>query len=116
MSTLTADDDQGAPPPKSSLGAWLLRKAQALQSAIDGLKRNAAANHAEIIKLQRLVEQLRGEAERSAKVQVIQTVELEQVRQLVKQTQQQLSGVRISRGTHKARAEKLLQDLEDQLN
>jgi hypothetical protein len=83
---------------------------------MDGLKRNAATDRAEIIKLQRLVDQLRAEAERSAKVQVIQTVELEQVRQLVKQTQQRLSGVRISRGIHKARAEKLLQDLEDRLN
>ncbi len=116
MGNFTPDDYQGAPPPKSSLGAWLLRQAHAVQSAIDSLTRDAASDHADIVKLQRLLDQLLAEAERSRKVQTAQTVELEQIRQLAKQTQRQLSGVKISRGIHKSRAQKLLQDMEHRLN
>jgi hypothetical protein len=62
------------------------------------------------------VDQLFAEAERSAKVQVAQSVELEQARQLAKRTERKLSGVKISRGIHKARAQKLLHDMEHRLN
>jgi len=109
-------DYQGAPPPKSSLGAWLLKQARDLRTTIDSLTRDAASDHGEIVKLQGLVDQLLAEAERSTKVQAAQAVELEQVRQLAKRTQQQLSGVKISRGIHKARAQKLLNDMEHRLN
>jgi hypothetical protein len=68
------------------------------------------------VKLQGLVDQLLAEAERSTKVQAAQAVELEQVRQLAKRTQQQLSGAKISRGIHKARAQKLLNAMEHRLN
>jgi hypothetical protein len=49
-------------------------------------------------------------------VQASQGAELEQVRQLAEQTQRQLSGVKISRGMHKAKAQKLLQDMQHRLN
>jgi uncharacterized protein YpiB (UPF0302 family) len=74
------------------------------------------SDHNEIVKLQGLADQLLAEATRSAKVLESQGVELEEVKQLAKQTQKQLNGVKISRGIHKARAEKLLQDLENRLN
>src|SRR5271169_3297910 len=109
-------DYQGAPPAKSSLGACLLNQARDLRTTIDSLTRDAASDHGEIVKLQGLVDQLLAEAERSTKVQAAQAVELEQVRQLAKRTQQQLSGVKISRGIHKARAQKLLNDMEHRLN
>jgi hypothetical protein len=69
-----------------------------------------------MVELRGLVDQLLAETKRSAKVQAAQTVELEQVRQLAKRTQQQLSGVKISRGIHKSRAQKLLRDMEHRLN
>jgi hypothetical protein len=109
-------DYQGAPPPKSSLGVWLLKQARELRTAIESLTTDAAIDHAEIVELRGIVDQLLAETERSAKVQAAQAVELVQVRQLAKQTQQQLSGVKISRGIHKARAEKLLHDMEGRLN
>jgi hypothetical protein len=110
------DRYQGAPPPKSSLGAWLLRQAHAVQNAIDGVTKDVASDRAEIVKLQALVDQLLAEAERSVKVSAAQALELEQIKQLARQTQRQLSSVKISRGIHRARAEKLLHDMEHRLN
>ena len=110
------DPYQGAPPPKSSLGAWLLRQAHAVQNAIASLTKDVASDRAEILKLQVLVDQLLAETERSVKVSAAQALELEQIKQLAQQTQRQLSGVKISRGIHKARAEKLLHDMEHRLN
>jgi hypothetical protein len=109
-------DHKGPPPPKSSLGAWLLREARDLRAAILGLTDDAASDNNEIVKLQGLVDRLIAEATRSFKVLESQGVELEQVKQRAKQTQKQLSGVKISRGIHKARSQKLLQDFENQLN
>jgi hypothetical protein len=109
-------DYEGAPPPKSSLGSWLLKQARDLRAAIESLAGDVAADHDEVDKLRGLVDQLLAEAERSAKVQAVQAVELEQVKQLAKQTRQQLNGVKISRGIHKARAQKLVRDMEHRLN
>lgn len=109
-------DYQGAPPPKSSLGARLLKQAHDLRAAIGALTSGAAADHGEIEKLKLLVNQLLAEAGRSAKVQASQGAELEQFRQLAEQTQRQLSGVKISRGIHKAKAQRLLQDMQHRLN
>jgi hypothetical protein len=74
------------------------------------------AGRGEIEKLKLLVNQMVADAGRSAKVQASQGAELEQVRQLAEQTQRQLSGVKISRGVHKAKAQKLLQDMKRRLN
>ena len=111
-----SDDYQGAPPPKSSLGAWLLRQASDLRTVIDNLTTDAAGDHAEIVKLQGLVDQLLEEAERSKKVQAAQVAELEQVKELTSQTAKRLNHVKISRGMHKAKAQKLLHDIEHRLN
>jgi hypothetical protein len=105
-----------APPPKSSLGAWLLKQAYDVRAAISALTNNAAVDGEEIEKLRVLVDQLLAEAERSAKVQAAQGVELEQVRRVTEETQRQLNGVKISRGLHKAKAQKLLQDMQHRLN
>ena len=107
---------QGPPPPKSSLGAWLLTQAHAVQNAIDSLTKDVASDRTEIAKLQALVDQLLAEAERSVKVSAAQALELEQIKQLAQQTQRQLSVVKISRGIHKAKAQKLLHDMEHRLN
>jgi hypothetical protein len=107
---------QGAPPPRSSLGAWLLEQANGFRTTINALTSDTANDHAEIEKLKGLVDRLLSEAERSTKVEAAQAAELEQVKQLAKQTQRQLSGLKISRGVHKAKAQKLLQDLESRLN
>jgi hypothetical protein len=82
----------------------LVRQAHDLRTAIDNLTTDAADEHAEIVKLQGLVDQLLVEAERSKKVQAAQAVELEQVKQLANQTAKQLNRVKISRGMHKAKA------------
>jgi hypothetical protein len=84
--------------------------------AIDTLTSGAAADRGEIDELKPLVNQLIGEAERSAKVQTAQGTELERVRQLAEQAQRQLTGVKISRAMHKAKAQKLLQDMRHRLN
>ena len=107
---------QGAPPPKSSLGAWLLKQVRELRTTINALTNDAVVDRGEIKSLKDLVNQLLAEAERSAKVQAAQGVELEQVRRVAQQTQRQLNSVKISRGMHKAKAQKLLQDMEHQLN
>ena len=111
-----APDYQGVAPPKSSLGAWLLKQAHDVRAAINALTNDAAVDRDEIEKLKVLVNQLLAEAERSAKVQAAQGVELEQVRRVAQQTQRQLNSVKISRGMHKAKAQKLLQDMEHQQN
>src|SRR5689334_13701260 len=107
---------EGASPPKSSLGAWLLKQARDVREVITTLTTDAAADRGETAKLRETVERLLAEAKRSEKVQAAQGVELEQVKQAVKQTQRQLAGLKISRGIHKARAQKVLQDMEDRLN
>lgn len=111
-----ASDYQAAPPPKGSLGAWLLKQAQDVRAAIEALISGADAASSEIDKLNLLVDQLLAEAERSAKVQAVQGAELEQVRRVAEQTQRQLSGIKISRGMHRARAQKLLHEMQHQLN
>jgi hypothetical protein len=116
MDERVSSNYQGATPPRRSLGAWLLEQANGFRAAIDALTRDTANDHAEIEKLNGLVDQLLSEAKRSAKVEAAQAAELEQVKQLAKQTQRQLSGLKISRGVHKAKAQKLLEDLENRLN
>lgn len=95
---------------------WLLSQARELRAAVDELIQEVTADRGETEKLKRLVQQLVAEAQRSAKVQTAQAAELEQVRQLAKETQRQLNGVKISRGIHKVKAQKLLQDLENRVN
>ena len=109
-------DYQGVPPPKSSLGAWLLKQAHELREAIEALTSAAATDRSDTEKLKLLVNQLLVEAERSAKVQAAQGAELEQVRQLAEQTQRELTRAKISRGIHKAKAQKLVQDIQHRLN
>jgi hypothetical protein len=116
MEKVASPNYRSAPPPKSSLGAWLLEQAHDLRGAITALTSGAAGDRAEIDKLKVLVDQLLAEAERSTKVQAAQGVELEHVKRLAKQTHRQLNGMKISRGMHKAKAQKLLQDMENQLN
>jgi hypothetical protein len=94
----------------------LLEQANGFRAAIDALTGDTVNDHAEIEKLKGLVDRLLSEAKRSAKVEAAQAAELEQVKQLAKQTQRQLGGLKISRGVHKAKAQKLLQDLENRLN
>jgi hypothetical protein len=98
------------------LGAWLLKQAREIRAAINSLTNDAAVDRDEIKNLSVLVNQLLVEAERSAKVQVAHGVELEQVRRAAEETQRQLNGVKISRGMHKAKAQKLLQDMQHRLN
>src|SRR5262245_36650101 len=99
----TVPDYQGVPPPKSSLGAWLLRQAHDLRAAINALTGDADADRSEINKLKFLVDQLLAETKRSAKVQAAQGVELERVRGVAEETQRQLNGVKIFRGMHQAK-------------
>lgn len=63
-----------------------------------------------------VVNQLVAEAERSRKVQTAQGAELEQVRRVAEQTRRQLNGAKISLGIHKAKAQKLLREMEQRLN
>jgi hypothetical protein len=116
MENDAAPDYQGVPPPKSSLGSWLLKQAHDIRAAINSLTNDAAVDRDEVKKLTVLVNQLLAEAERFATVLAAQGVELEQVRRVAEQTPRQLSGVKISRGIHKAKAQKLLQDMQHRLN
>jgi hypothetical protein len=86
------------------------------REAIGALTTETAADRSETERLRETVERLLAAAERSEKIQAAQGVELEQVKQAVKQTQRQLAGLKISRGIHKARAEKVLEGMEDRLN
>ena len=111
-----SNEYEGPPVAESSLGAWLVEQARDLRAAINGLTNDAASDRAGIEKLKVLIDHLFVEAERSAKVQAAQGAELEQVKRVAERTQRQLSSVKISRGIHKAKAQKLLQEMQHRLN
>src|SRR5882762_2727919 len=92
----------GPPPPFSSLGAWLLNKVEELAESIRGLVDSRSEDTAKVNELVAIVTELRSAVERSAKIQDIQAIELEQIKAVTRKTQKQLNGIKVSRGKHKA--------------
>jgi hypothetical protein len=109
-------DYQAAPPPKCGLGAWLVNQAFDLHKILAGVVSDTASDRAQIVELTDCVNRLTAEIERLATVQAVQSTELEHLRQLAKQTQSQLIGLKIGKGIYKAKAQKMLQDMEQRLN
>src|SRR5690242_18286345 len=70
----------GAPPPASSLGAWLLRKVEELADLVGSLVVGQSAQKAAIDQLNTAVAELKKAAEKSAKVQSAHGQELEEVK------------------------------------
>jgi|HubBroStandDraft_6_1064221.scaffolds.fasta_scaffold252402_2 hypothetical protein len=106
----------GPPPPRSSLGTWLLEQARDLWVTVSALKTDVDADRLARRSLEKTVTRLVAETERLSKVQVAQALEFEQVKQLASQAQTELGGLKISRGIYKSKAQKLLQDMENRLN
>lgn len=106
----------GPRPPASSLGAWLLTQVRDLKGAIAALSNQARSDRDQVTELRPTVDRLIAKVEGLAKVQAIRDVELEQLKLIVDQTQRQLSGLKISKGMHRARVQRLLQDMERRLN
>jgi len=105
----------GPPPPASLLGAWLLNKVQELAEHLGALMVSRSADTAKMNELSETVAKLRKAIERSAKIQDLQALEIEQIKAEVQVTRKQLNGVRISRGQYRAKAEKLLEQIEQKL-
>jgi phosphatidate phosphatase PAH1 len=106
----------GPPPPASSLGAWLLKKVEEVGELIGSLVVGQSEQKAAVDQLRETVSALKRAAEKSAKVQNVQATELEQIKAQVRETQKQLNGLKISRGRHKAKAQRLLSEMDRSLH
>jgi len=109
-------DYAGAPPPASTLGAWLLKQVQDLAETVRDLVTSQAEGGEKTKELIESVNSLKAAIERSSKIQDAQGIELAEIKLRLGQANKQLNGLRISRGKHKAKAQKLVTQMEARLN
>jgi len=106
----------GHPPPSSSLGAWLLKQVQELVNSVAGLVAGQAEQGQDVKALKKTVAALKANAERSRKVQDMQGLEIESIKLNLAAAKKQINGLKISRGHYKAKAEKVIDTIEQRLN
>ena len=109
-------DYAGVPPPASSLGAFLLKQVQELVDAVRGLVNKEDERDRKMRELIELTGSMKAESERISTIQDAQGIELIEMRSKLNLAQKQLNGLKISRGKHKAKVQRILDQMEVRLN
>jgi hypothetical protein len=109
-------DFAGPPPPRSSLGAWLLSQVQELAASVAALVVGQTEQQRNNDALEATIRSLKADVERARKVQNAQGIEIESIKTNLSKVKKQIHGLKISRGHYKAKAEKIIDSIERRLN